>query len=64
MFSHGRSLFGLFVLIGLLALIPHGYGLMIFGLCVIGWLVLGLPPLIHKALIRKPLAERLHWRKR
>ena len=64
MFSHGRSLFGLLVLLGLLALIPHGYGLMFAGLIVIWWLVFELPKILHKALIRKPLVERLRWRKR
>jgi hypothetical protein len=59
MFSHGRSLLGPLVIIGLLPLIPHGYGMMFFGLAVIGWLVFGLPPIVHRALIRKPLAERL-----
>jgi hypothetical protein len=59
MFSHGRSLLGLLVIIGLLALIPHGYGMMFSGLAVIAWLVFGLPPIVHRALIRKPLAERL-----
>jgi hypothetical protein len=63
MFSHGRSLLGPLVIIGLLPLIPHGYGMMFFGLAVIGWLVFGLPPIVHRALIRKPLAERLRWRK-
>jgi hypothetical protein len=64
MFSHGRSLFALLVVVGLLALIPHGYGMMLFGICLVFWLVFELPPIVHKALIRKPLAERLRWRKR
>jgi hypothetical protein len=60
-----RDLFGLLVIIGLLALIPHGYdyGMMFVSLCVVWWLVFGLPPRIHRALIRKPLLERLKWRK-
>ena len=64
MFSHGRSLLGPLVIMGLLALIPHGYGMMFLSLCVVGWLIFELPPKVHRALIRKPLAERLRWRKR
>jgi hypothetical protein len=64
MFSHGRSLFGLLIVVGLLALIPHGYGMMLFGVFLIAFVFLELPHRLHKALIRKPLAERLRWRKR
>jgi hypothetical protein len=62
MFSHARTFVGLAgwaIIIGLLALIPHGYGMMFLSLCVVGWLVFELPQIVHKALIRKPLAERL-----
>jgi hypothetical protein len=64
MFSHGRSLVGLLTVVGLLALIPHGYGMMLFGLCLIAFVLFELPHRLHKALIRKPLVERLRWRKR
>ena len=64
MFSHGRNFLGLLVIVGALALIPHQWGIIGLALVVCFWLVFGLPGIVHRALIRKPLAERLRRRKR